>query len=81
MIITVVPTRVLKGSASRPINIVLLNNNAGGGANLEFGNQPHSLGSEGKVIVPGGVTPQLSIVEDLWVRGVAGNVDLRVDIQ
>jgi hypothetical protein len=75
------PTRILRGSPGKPVYVVLLNNNAAAPA-LLYGSQPHSLLTDGKVIAFGGITPQLTVVEDLWVMpAAAGVVDLRVDRQ
>lgn len=75
------PRRIIRGSASKPVYVVLMNNNAAA-PSLLFGSQPYSLVQDGKVVAPGGITPQLTIVEDLWVMpNAAGVVDLRIDRQ
>jgi hypothetical protein len=78
MIITMVPTKVLTGKDGVKL-VVLQNQNGAGGANLLFGSQPTQLNTgQGTLVAPGGTTPQLTINEDLWVRGDTGNVQLRV---
>ena len=79
MLVTIVPTKVISGRPSKPIQLVLQNRNAALAANLLFGEDPLQLLFSGKVIAPGGTTPQLSIAGDLWVRGDVGNVDMVVD--
>lgn len=78
MIVTVAPCKIFNANAAPTKQVVLQNQNAPAGPNLFFGSKANTLLQDGTLVAPGGATPQLTINEDLWVRGDVGNVQLRI---